>query len=57
MNTPNTDKLHDAKILDKTKLNEDNIKAIESLSEEEVQHTINISNKLKDIPSTTGVLF
>ncbi|NQZ21019.1 MAG: hypothetical protein HRT53_03090 [Colwellia sp.] len=57
MNTPNTDKLHNAKVLDKTQLNDDNIKAIESLSEEEVKHAINISEKLKDVPSTTGVIF
>lgn len=57
MKTPNTDKLHEAKVVDKTQLNDDNIKAIESLSEEEVKQTINIANKLKNIPSTTGVMF
>jgi hypothetical protein len=57
MNTPNTDKLHDAKIIDKDKIDEDHVKAIESLSAEEVEHTINISKKLKDVPPATGVGF
>lgn len=57
MNTPNTDKLHAAKIVDKDQLDADHIKAIESLSDEEVTHTINISQKLKDVPPATGIGF
>ncbi len=57
MNTPNTDKLHEAKIVDKEQLDEAHIKSIESLSKEEVEHTINISKKLKDVPPATGIGF
>ncbi len=57
MNTPNTDKLHEGNIVDKEQLNDDHIKAIESLSKEEIEHSINISKKLKDVPPTTGVAF
>jgi len=57
MNTPNTDKLHEANIIDKNQLDQDHIKSIESLSSEEVEHTISISKKLKDVPPATGVAF
>ncbi|MDG1751476.1 MAG: hypothetical protein P8I03_07435 [Thalassotalea sp.] len=57
MNTPNTDKLHEAKIVDKSQLDEEHIKSIESLSDEEVQHTINVAKKLENVPPATGVAF
>lgn len=57
MNTPNTDKLHEAKIVDKSQLDEEHIKSIESLSDEEVEHTIKIAKKLENVPPATGVAF
>jgi hypothetical protein len=57
MKTPNTDKLHEAKIVDRTKLDDDHIKAIESLSDEEVTNTINIAKKLGNVPPATGLMF
>jgi len=53
----NTDKLHEASVIDKEKLNDDHKKSIETLSSEEVEQIINISKKLGDIPQTTGMPF
>ncbi|MBA6232543.1 MULTISPECIES: hypothetical protein [unclassified Colwellia] len=53
----NTDKLHEANVIDKEKLNDDHKKSIESLSNEEVEQVISISKKLGDIPHTTGAPF
>jgi len=57
MNTPNTDKLHDAKVVDKDKLTDEHIKSIESLSTEEVEQTISVAKKLKDVPPAVGGIF
>lgn len=53
----NTDKLHEAKVIDKEKLNDDHKKSIETLSSEEVEQVISISKKLGDVPQTTGTIF
>lgn len=57
MNTTNTDKLHEAKVVNKEELTEDHKKSIESLSKEEVEQVITISKKLSDVPQTTGGIF
>jgi len=57
MNTTNTDKLHEAKVIDKEQLTDDHKKSIESLSSEEVEQLISISKKLTDVPPTTGTVF
>jgi hypothetical protein len=53
----NTDKLHEANVIDKEKINDDHKKSIESLSNEEVEQIINISKKLVGVPQTTGTAF
>ena len=53
----NTDKLHEAKVINKEELNDDHKKSIESLSSEEVEQIISISKKLGDVPQTTGTIF
>ncbi|MEW6991233.1 hypothetical protein AADZ91_11130 [Colwelliaceae bacterium 6441] len=50
----NTDQLHDAKIFDKKDLHEDHIKAIDSLSQEEVEHLKSIGKKLNDVSPSVG---
>ncbi|MCJ8319309.1 MAG: hypothetical protein MJK12_06730 [Colwellia sp.] len=44
----NTDQLHDAKIINKNDLSDAQKKAIDSLSQEEIDSTIPIAKKLKD---------
>jgi len=44
--TTNTDKLHQAGVLDKDKLTQDHIDAIDNLSDDEVKHIESIHKKL-----------
>jgi hypothetical protein len=53
----NTDKLHEAKVINKEELNEDQEKSIESLSSEEIQQVINISKKLGGVDNLGFVTF
>ena len=52
----NLEMLHDAKVIDKDKMTPEQMKAIESLSSDEVKSLISIDKNLKDVHPTAGVV-
>lgn len=54
--TINTDQLHNANVVNKDNLSEVEKTAIETLSQEEVDHLISIDGKLKESHPTVGVI-
>jgi len=57
--TTNTDKLHQAGVLDKDKLTQDHIDAIDNLSDDEVKHIETVHDQLtpeqKELSKVVGV--
>jgi len=51
----NTDQLHDAGIINKEELDDDHKKAVDSLSQEEVEHLKSIDKNMKKVNSSVGV--
>ena len=54
----NTDQLHEAGVLKKEDLHEDHVKAIEQLSQKEVEHLKTMNEKVqKDGAKPVGIIF
>jgi len=56
-NKSNVDKLHEAGALDKERLHEDHIEAINQLSQEEIEHLKSINEKVqKNSGQSVGII-